>query len=205
MKQDNQPKLWFSSDLHQSHRQILKYCPNRKCQTVEEMEQKIIDNFNAVIKPEDHLIILGDVFLGNKTKAKEFLSKINGKKICIKGNHDVSCNQLMKIGFDWACYSMTVNIQGTPVLLSHYPYRYNFFKKWYTLIKSYLGGRRVDRRDFKQSPKDRGAILLHGHTHSTKKVNGRMINVGVDAWNLKPVSEDELASLINRIKNGESK
>jgi calcineurin-like phosphoesterase family protein len=202
MKQNtDQPKFYFAGDLHFLHNQIFIY-KKRGFETIEEMNEAIINNFNKVVRPQDYLIILGDVFLGNKTKAKELISRLVGHKTLVRGNHDMSTRQCLGMGFEWVCQSMTLNIQGTTILLSHYPYRYNFLKKWYKLAKNYLRGRRVDQRDFDQAPKDHGMILVHAHTHQKDKVRGRQICVSLDAWNNKPVSEDQLASLINRINCG---
>ena len=45
-------------------------------------------------------------------------------------------------------------------------------------------------------PVDRGAWLLHGHVHERWQERDRMINVGVDAWDYRPVAEEQLAGLI---------
>ena len=40
------------------------------------------------------------------------------------------------------------------------------------------------------------AWLLHGHVHEKWKTSGRQINVGIDVWNFRPVSEEVLLDLI---------
>ncbi|MGH9119071.1 MAG: hypothetical protein ACRD0A_14670 [Acidimicrobiales bacterium] len=45
-------------------------------------------------------------------------------------------------------------------------------------------------------PEDRGRWLLHGHVHERWLQRGRMINVGVDAWDYRPVAEEQIASVI---------
>jgi len=47
-----------------------------------------------------------------------------------------------------------------------------------------------------QRPVDRGAWLLHGHVHERWQQRGRMINVGVDAWDYRPVSEATIRDLV---------
>ena len=44
---------------------------------------------------------------------------------------------------------------------------------------------------------DDGAWLLCGHVHESWRQRGRMINVGVDAWGGRPVSEEALYELID--------
>lgn len=43
---------------------------------------------------------------------------------------------------------------------------------------------------------DEGGWLLCGHAHDSWRQKGRMINVGVDAWGGRPVSEAEIVELI---------
>ena len=71
---------------------------------------------------------------------------------------------------------------STGLLACHFPYRGD----------SHDHDRFVDDR-----PADRGRWLLHGHVHDRWLQRGRMINVGVDAWGYRPVSETELASIID--------
>jgi calcineurin-like phosphoesterase family protein len=67
------------------------------------------------------------------------------------------------------------------VLACHFPYRGD----------SHDQDRYVEHR-----PVDEGAWLLHGHVHERWRVLDRMINVGVDVWDYRPVSEATLADLI---------
>lgn len=45
-------------------------------------------------------------------------------------------------------------------------------------------------------PADHGGWLSHGHVYEKWRQNGRMINVGVDAWGGYPVDETNLVGLI---------
>ena len=45
-------------------------------------------------------------------------------------------------------------------------------------------------------PDDTGGWLLHGHIHENWRQRDRQINVGVDAWDFTPVSEEQIAALI---------
>ena len=49
-------------------------------------------------------------------------------------------------------------------------------------------------------PMDNGQFLIHGHTHSKHKINGKAIHVGVDAWNFKPVNIQEISNMIAKVK-----
>lgn len=52
---------YYISDLHLGHYNILKMC-NRPFETVEEMQGKITENWNNVVKNDDHVYVLGDLF-----------------------------------------------------------------------------------------------------------------------------------------------
>jgi calcineurin-like phosphoesterase family protein len=43
-------------------------------------------------------------------------------------------------------------------------------------------------------------LLIHGHTHSTEKLNGTQIHVGVDAWNYAPATLKEIEELVKQCK-----
>ena len=54
--------IWFTSDLHLNHMNILKYEPiSRPFDTVEEMNETLIGNWNACVKDDDTVFILGDL------------------------------------------------------------------------------------------------------------------------------------------------
>lgn len=47
-----------------------------------------------------------------------------------------------------------------------------------------------------QRPADAGLVLLNGHVHERWKVNGRQVNVGVDVWDYRPVSDAQILSAL---------
>ena len=196
--------LCFSFSAFAYHSNILEFEPGRSVlgSTVKEMNEALLARFNSRVKPSDTVIILGDVVLGSSAEKKDFISRLNGKlKVCVLGNHDDKASQMIKYGFDWACYQMMVRIAGQMVLLSHYPYEYSWLK-WA------LGGFKADgKRIAGKRPKDNGGWLLHGHIHSgghrgaSWRVHKRQINVGVDVRNYYPISESEIANIIQRDKH----
>ena len=60
-------------------------------------------------------------------------------------------------------------------------------------------------RKFVFQKEDDGNFLIHGHTHSKRRVNGRQIHVGVDAWGYEPVPVGKIAEIITQIKLGKYK
>lgn len=80
-------KVFVISDTHFGHEAIIRYC-NRPFTSVEEMDQTMIKRWNETVSNNDIVIHLGDFALCNKDRIKQIVSKLNGKKILIMGNHD---------------------------------------------------------------------------------------------------------------------
>lgn len=83
-------KLFFTSDLHFQHKNILAFC-HRPYETVKDMENGLISNWNNVVNNDDIVFLLGDVcWFKSRHECKKLLNKLNGKEIHILlGNHDV--------------------------------------------------------------------------------------------------------------------
>lgn len=90
-------KRFITADYHLGHFNIIKYC-DRPFKTLEEMNETIIKNHNERVKPEDEVYYVGDFCFKNSPggkmgegvpiKSEYWLSKLNGKFIFIRGNHD---------------------------------------------------------------------------------------------------------------------
>lgn len=86
--------VFFTSDTHFGHRNIIQYT-NRPFDSVEEMDEALISNWNKVVKPDDIVYHLGDVCVGSKSAGidkleycKQIVSRLNGRKRLVLGNHD---------------------------------------------------------------------------------------------------------------------
>ena len=78
-------KRWVTSDWHLGHHNIIRYC-ERPFASIAEMDKTIIDNHNALVKPEDIVYFLGDFcFYKNP---QDYMAKVNGRFYFIVGNHD---------------------------------------------------------------------------------------------------------------------
>lgn len=181
----------FSSDEHFDHHNIIGYC-SRPFPTVEEMNFEMVERWNSTVAPGDEVWCLGDASLGKGLSGLAYIGLLNGYKILVPGNHDkVACYHkgaqaaralYLAAGFDEIVDGpVSLEIAGRRVLVDHFPY---------------LGDSHGRDRYVQQRPVDRGGWLLHGHVHDLWRQRDRMINVGVDAWGGRPVSEDELAALI---------
>lgn len=196
--------IYFGSDHHMWHSNILKYCPNRPWTEVQEMNEGLIRNHNSVVKPEDIFYCLGD-FSFNFRSIELYSHRLNGKKFLIPGNHDFVHSYNKKSRNEekrkewikkYEEYGWTVlpeqtilDIEGCAIVnLCHMPY---------ANAKDHLSSNGHDKYE-KWRPKDDGRWLLHGHIHSTEQrhLDKRMIDVGCDANNCFPVSLDKIKEMI---------
>jgi calcineurin-like phosphoesterase family protein len=180
-------ELYLTSDQHFYHKNIIAY--GRPFSSLEEMHEQIIARYNSVVSPDDTCMFLGDFCFGNFEKHKEIFDQLNGTKHIVLGNHDRSATSLSKLGFEVVygpAFDITIEVAGQTAKLSHYPYA------------PPATGSDEDVRYLSRRKTDDGGWLLHGHRHSDKasRVRGRMIDVGVEAWDYFPVSLGELARII---------
>ena len=163
--------VYFTSDLHLGHESVIRM-QNRPFCSTEEMNEVLIANYNSIVHKNDTVYILGDIShrIG-VTYANELISRLNGKKYLIKGNHDKKFDETL---FEEIRDFMTVSINGHHIALMHYP-----MLSW---------------------PRSHhGSIMLHGHIHSDgtynleNRENGILrYDVGVDANHYAPVSMKQI-------------
>ena len=168
--------IWFTSDLHLGHNAAINMC-DRPFKNAKEMNNMLIRNFNECVKKNDTVYILGDI--AHRTPVAEvnkLISKLNGKKILIKGNHDKVYEASL---FEGIYDFLEIAYNGINISLMHYP-----MMEW---------------------PKSRyGSLHLHGHLHSKKDYNVAQRNegilrydVGVDANSYYPVSVEQIKDFHN--------
>jgi calcineurin-like phosphoesterase family protein len=155
--------VYFSADFHLGHSNILKYC-GRPFKNIEEHDETIIKNFQEVLLPEDHLWLLGDIsFTGRDLR--EYMKRLKCHKFLIKGNHDPK--QFDRDIFEGVYDVKMIQVGEQNIWLSHYAHR--------------------------QWPQSHyGAWHLYGHDHGTLIDYYRSCDIGVDNWEFKPVSMEQL-------------
>lgn len=84
--------IFVISDTHFGHANIIEYC-GRPFRTADEMDATMEANWNAVVKPQDHVYHLGDVAMNRRSL--EIVKRLHGHKRLVFGNHDI---------FDWKDY-----------------------------------------------------------------------------------------------------
>lgn len=168
--------IYFTSDIHFGHRNIIEYC-NRPFNSVEEMDEGIIKKINARVKKGDRLYFLGDLSfykMRDIHKMHDILSRINGQKFWIRGNHDYR-DTVKELGqyFEWARDYYELKVDKQFIVLSHFP-----FSVWHR--------------------QHHGAWHLHGHTHGSYQGQGKILDVGIDSHpDFNIFSFDEVKSFMD--------
>lgn len=200
--------IYFTSDLHFGHANVIQYC-NRPYTSVDEMNEMLVKEWNDIVKPNDIVYCLGDFSLSIEA-VKRYTPRLMGVKLLIPGNHDWCFPSHKKAKGDKMETQLAIyKAAGWNVLpihdaldivdigtvnMSHLPYK----------------GDSTDDRYTHRRLEDDGKILLCGHVHEkwqTKFTPLRtlMVNVGVDVWNQKPISMDTLkATISSALKNKDS-
>lgn len=115
-------RLWLISDTHFGHANILTFSGpgggliRPEFGSAQEMDTHMVERWNAVVRPQDHVYHLGDVCM--KAPGLGVCSQLQGHKRLVRGNHDIFKTKFyLKAGFE--------EIHGVRVLggaiLSHIP------------------------------------------------------------------------------------
>lgn len=192
-------KLFFTSDLHLDHLNILTLC-NRPFKDKGHMNEVIINNWNSVIADDDIIFHLGDFCLGSKGTWTHFINRLNGIKIFIKGNHDrekdVPDNLLD--GFYDGFVEIAVKDYDIPgneqrIVLCHYPMLswHNSHKGTWQLFGHWHSGR--------VTPHSQPEIIDYVREEMSMypKLRTTQYDVGVDGNNFAPVSYNQVKKIIN--------
>ena len=170
--------IYFTADLHLGHKSVIKFC-NRPFKTVEEMDETLITKWNSKVKKNDLVYVLGDM-VWQKKEPKNYLSRLNGRKILIVGNHD---KRIVREGneafFEKISKFEEVSLNGHQLTLCHYP------------MLEWKNSRKVGTNKL--------GYLIHGHTHNNVRNeyaflfrHPNALNAGVDVNAFEPVTFEEL-------------
>lgn len=178
----NTNRLYFTSDTHFGHNNIIDY-QNRPFKDADEMDETLIENWNRVV-PENGIVYhLGDFALSSSERAGKILDQLNGREIyLIKGNHEHSAlalhsNPSLSIKrFSWIrdYFELKVSRQ-IQLMLFHYSMRV-----W--------------------NKSHHGSWHLYGHSHCSLPSLGKSLDVGVDnpVCNYSPFTFDMIETEMNK-------
>lgn len=143
----------------------------RPFKTIKEQDDYLVEKWNSVVGPDDEVFHLGD--FSTTDAGLNVAERLNGKIHLVMGNYDDlrPMAKLKKI-FSTVVVDAKLKLKnGETVFLNHYPA--NAVDNMFNFV---------------------------GHIHGLWKVQRNSINVGCDAWNFLPVSEDELIFCMNAIR-----
>lgn len=188
---------WWTADLHLGHANIIAYT-GRPYADLEEMHEGIISAWSSTVSDDDEVWVLGDVAMGGVLPYLPLIGRLAGHKVLVPGNHDGCWAGRSRVGGrsneQWrALYldagfdeirdgPVTTVVSGVEVTVDHFPY---------------TGDSGEADRFSTHRPPDRGGWLLHGHVHTRWRQHGRQVNVGIDAWAGRPVSDGELGAIVS--------
>lgn len=187
-------RLFFTSDTHYGHNNICRGTTRwtdandltRDFETLDQMNDRIVEGINSKVGENDVLFHLGDWSFGGFDKIAEFRNRINCKNIhIVLGNHDhhiqrnkedirslfSSVNEYVYLIVRQEGKQMTK--LGTFVLM-HYP-----ITSWNNM--------------------NEGVIHLHGHVHFPNQIRvgkGKTMDVGMDGNGLDPISLEEVKEIM---------
>lgn len=194
---------WFCSDHHFGHANIIKFTDRpggkliRPFASIEEHDETIIANHNALVSPKDRVYFMGDVAISKKFL--HMVGRMNGRKKLIKGNHDIFALK------DYTPYfEDIVACRVYPdhdLIVSHIPVHPGQLEhrfKWNA--HGHLHINLVTKRAIDEA----SAHEVHEGCVEVKYKavpDNRYINLCMEHTGFKPVSMDELLSKMGREKN----
>lgn len=166
------PTTWFTADHHFGHRNVIRFC-NRPFATVEEMDRAMVDNWNAVVRPDDVVWHLGDfAYRCDADHLARIFKRLHGHKHLIIGNHDNDA--VKKLGWKVVDKYIMIRVEDQRLFLNHYSQQ------------SWPG-------------QHHGVQHLFGHSHGTLPGLGRSLDVGVDPWNFFPIQLSDFKPRLDAI------
>lgn len=170
--------IYFTSDQHFGHKNIIEYC-KRPFYSSKEMENTIIINFNNIVNEDDETWHLGDFSFYDLEETKRVFKSLKGTHNIVLGNHDRSPAQMKEIGFKEVVYNKYLTINNKKLYLRHIPNHRNHDERKY-------------KDKFLVEPTESYDYFICGHVHEKWKQKDNIINVGVDQWNFKPITLNDV-------------
>jgi calcineurin-like phosphoesterase family protein len=170
--------IFFISDTHFSHENAWRtfkledgVTPLRPFTSTEEMDETMIERWNSVVRDKDTIYHLGDVAISRK--ALPLVKRLKGRKILIKGNHDIFKLYEYVDQCDFA--DVRAYWKVDTFLLAHIPVHPDSLGRW--------------------------GYQVHGHLHANRvlkegEIDPRYFNVSVEQLNYTPISLEELRKKI---------
>lgn len=161
---------YLTADTHFGHASIISNC-NRPFASVEEMDEALIERWNAVVHPRDTVWHLGDFGFGDEARIAKIFHALNGTKRLVLGNHDIDkkgkvVKALGRLPWASIAHAAEITNDGQRVSLGHYA-------------------------GLTWSCEHHGAYQAFGHSHGRLLGLPGSVDVGVDAQDYRPISVEE--------------
>ncbi len=163
--------LFFTADTHFGHENIIRYC-DRPFASAQDMDARMIENWNAVVRPGDTVYHLGDFCYGD---AGPYLRRLVGQVVLVRGNHDL--DKYLKFA-RFAGVHDILRLKGVP-------------DKRTSIVLMHFSMRTWDRKSW----------MLHGHSHGCLAPIKNSVDVGVDPNGFRPLALEEVAQLIEKTQD----
>lgn len=154
--------IYFISDYHLGQK---SKPTKRNFDNLKQMHEKIITEWNSVIKDDDTVYIVGD-FAFNRLSASWFLKSAKGTKILILGNHDKFYFSFYKKYFHRIKQSEYIDYNDIKFIVSHFPIHSACLKE--------------------------NEYCIHGHVHENTIEDPKLINVSCEVLDYRPISLEEV-------------
>lgn len=171
-------KIWFTSDTHFGAKRTLELS-KRPFETVKEMDNCLIENWNKKVSSDDFIYHLGDFGDFNNLK------NLNGKIILLLGNYEE--NEMRdKFKNDFISYHKFLKEKGFYEII-RYPTYFNIENNRLndTDNKSFF----ICHKPIDCKP---GRFNLFGHIHAAQMIKKFGLNVGVDCHHFYPINIDTI-------------
>jgi calcineurin-like phosphoesterase family protein len=182
------PSVWLISDTHFGHAGVCHFTRNdgvtklRPWDDPAEMDEFMIQAWNDKVKPNDKVYHLGDVVINRK--ALPTLSRLNGDKVLIRGNHDIFRDDEYRQYFrELRAYHV---MNG--MILSHIPLHESSMGRFGVNIHGHLHANRV--------MKPRGVDVKSGQVLYSDEVDVRYHCVCVEQTDFAPILFEEVIKRI---------
>ncbi len=176
--------IWFTSDTHFGHANIIRYC-DRPYSSLSEMDEALVAKWNQVVRPNDIVYHLGDFTLGKQEQAAAHFAHINGRISVIPGGHDKG----------WVSKGEYISKSGHPVVILPPLVTIKLpvpgVEPSQMIVLCHYAMRVWDRSHY-------GSWHLYGHSHCNLPQHLKSLDVGIDCWNYFPVSLEQVAAQISK-------
>jgi calcineurin-like phosphoesterase family protein len=188
-----QGNIWFTSDHHFDHNQVLGFS-HRPFKVTKDMDEYMIKMWNERVRAGDLVYHLGDFAWSH---AYEYIKRLSGHIILIRGNHDQSKRGTLCLPY---VNNMRIRIGKYDCLLNHRPvYPASFLPNGDPYHDH-------DKQVAHRAKAERINYVLSGHIHNNYEKNkegrkiGRLwtgisLNVGVDLHGLAPIDQARVIEL----------